>query len=780
MAQVFISYHSSDHDYAKKIWEVLRANRIDAWFAPSSISAGQDFAREIGNELAAEEDEDIEARRRELGKARVMVLVLSRGAMRSVWVKRELKLAIKRQLLILAIQVDHELLTPDFEYMLVDVDIIDGYGLHRAALEEMLSALRTGLELEKPSGREEKKRFLESELRVHRITGGDPYYEEGTTLFVTHSGNEFFLSPPHEALEDPAVREWSIANGFSVADRVFGQSAAEHARLIPEIPDLPDRIEASRRKIFRQFRHQENGCYFNNPKYGVEHVNPFGRTRDEREMPWLELRMFLTDYFTHRVMKDVCKTLVEEGKLDAARIDYVHIGAYRIFFTSLGIDLLLLEDAFREDQSVLITSRSTNAAETYEVQSYSLSVIEGVSVSDFDHYQNKIRLTLAAERGLIEELDVTGELIQPNTLRFYDFFVNKHNLEMGVSCSVELKKEFSIRDDVMLLHGKDEELEISDKRRVTLNDLEDFVRQNREAILPQALYVLCTFLEQRGILMIDRFRRGAKAKERFLCPKDGSGDVCGDRLVETEHFIAVIDGATPKGKRLWNGARGDVFVCDVLEEAICRLDPLIDARTAITALNEAVRKQYSLQGLDFAVLPSEEQLQASILLFSAARKEIWSFGDCMLRINQRSYRNVKKGDLLLSDLRAFCVEAEELLTQWQVDWTQGDFGREQILPYLKKLTLFANSPRSFGYDVINGGELIPEHVKIYAVQSGDRVVLASDGYPALFDTLEETERHLEKCLQEDPHCLGRLRGTKGVREHDVSFDDRCYISFAVS
>jgi glycerophosphoryl diester phosphodiesterase len=62
---------------------------------------------------------------------------------------------------------------------------------------------------------------------------------------------------------------------------------------------------------------------------------------------------------------------------------------------------------------------------------------------------------------------------------------------------------------------------------------------------------------------------------------------------------------------------------------------------------------------------------------------------------------------------------------------------------------------------------------------GDRIILASDGYPELFDTLEETERYLFQMLTKDPLCIHELRGTKGVRPGNQSFDDRSYISFRV-
>ena len=59
------------------------------------------------------------------------------------------------------------------------------------------------------------------------------------------------------------------------------------------------------------------------------------------------------------------------------------------------------------------------------------------------------------------------------------------------------------------------------------------------------------------------------------------------------------------------------------------------------------------------------------------------------------------------------------------------------------------------------------------------MVLASDGYPCLCDTLAESERLLSDLLHSDPLCIGTHCATKGWMEGSFSFDDRSYISFTV-
>ena len=57
-------------------------------------------------------------------------------------------------------------------------------------------------------------------------------------------------------------------------------------------------------------------------------------------------------------------------------------------------------------------------------------------------------------------------------------------------------------------------------------------------------------------------------------------------------------------------------------------------------------------------------------------------------------------------------------------------------------------------------------------------MLATDGYPHLMPTLGESERELQRIIEEDPLMTGRYKATKAVMEGNLSFDDRCYVRFS--
>lgn len=93
MGKVFISYSTPDIDYAVRVYQYLKMNNVEYWFAPADIASGQNFADEIGrtlgwNQLKDEVDEG-EMRIAQSKAAQAMVLLLSKNATKSRWVKKK-------------------------------------------------------------------------------------------------------------------------------------------------------------------------------------------------------------------------------------------------------------------------------------------------------------------------------------------------------------------------------------------------------------------------------------------------------------------------------------------------------------------------------------------------------------------------------------------------------------------------------------------------------------------------------------------------------------------
>lgn len=77
--------------------------------------------------------------------------------------------------------------------------------------------------------------------------------------------------------------------------------------------------------------------------------------------------------------------------------------------------------------------------------------------------------------------------------------------------------------------------------------------------------------------------------ESICIGKDGTSKENGDHIYDGVQFKAVFDGATPKGKRLWDGIPGDVYASRVLCELMSDIRQDICPASMITYLCVGVR-----------------------------------------------------------------------------------------------------------------------------------------------------------------------------------------------
>ncbi len=263
-----------------------------------------------------------------------------------------------------------------------------------------------------------------------------------------------------------------------------------------------------------------------------------------------------------------------------------------------------------------------------------------------------------------------------------------------------------------------------------------------------------------------------KIIEQFIKGKRPDAALCEDGLFLSGDYICVIDGVTSKGKQRWDGIyTSGGYAKNVILKALEKIDKNADKKAFFKALDSALASAYAAQVKNDSIT---EYLRACIIVYSVSQKKIWSLGDCACIINGQKHETPKRIDTLLSELRAFVIESA------LKDGADVSVGREAIVPFLNEQLKFENDETSdFGYGVLNGHGVNMNFIDEYDVSEGDTVVLASDGYPDLCDSLEMSEWRLRALLQKDPLCYKDNRGTKGIDKNNCSFDDRTYIKFEV-
>ncbi len=265
-----------------------------------------------------------------------------------------------------------------------------------------------------------------------------------------------------------------------------------------------------------------------------------------------------------------------------------------------------------------------------------------------------------------------------------------------------------------------------------------------------------------------------KVMQSFIEGKAGNPDTCEDGLVIKEHFIAVVDGVTAKSEHLWDGSKSGCYarklLCSYMEEnPVEDMGDLELLEHLNSLLHEAAEGKGALRIQDYP--------RAAIIFYQEKTGTICSYGDCQCLINGKKYDHGKLIDDMNACVRGFYLEYALMHGSTLEELKEHDVGRDAIKQNLLMQFSFENQDGRFGYPVLNGMGINPSLVVRHHVCDGDMVVLASDGYPELSDTLEDSEQRLKKIIQDDPLCFRRYPSTKGIKPGSQSFDDRTYCSF---
>lgn len=252
-----------------------------------------------------------------------------------------------------------------------------------------------------------------------------------------------------------------------------------------------------------------------------------------------------------------------------------------------------------------------------------------------------------------------------------------------------------------------------------------------------------------------------------------------DGLYQDENFIAVIDGVTDKDSSYaWKEKPGKVCK-DIIMKSISQLSHDINAHDFFNAITDAISDQYQ-ENKDFFITNNNDRLQATIIFFSVYWQELWIYGDSKCLINNVEVNNEKKIDKINSEIRS------QILTTYykinNIPFSQilkEDIGRKAVLPLLKNQSKLANSNHELGYPVLDGINFNHHYLKKIKVSTNDTIILASDGYPVLKNSLIESEKYLESIIELDPMMFHQYKSTKGIKSNQSSYDDRTYIKFIV-
>jgi len=226
------------------------------------------------------------------------------------------------------------------------------------------------------------------------------------------------------------------------------------------------------------------------------------------------------------------------------------------------------------------------------------------------------------------------------------------------------------------------------------------------------------------------------------------------------------------------------YAMTVISRLISKMPADTSCHQFCVAATKAIRDEYlpfwRLRGrqtlAELLTAHPEERLCASAIVYSNRRREIWLVGDCQCLVGGELCENPKPYEQTLAEMRA--AKVKELLAGGMTpeEILADDKARASIIPEM--LREMQNQNKT--YAVIDGFPIPETHVQVITLDFRPwEIVLASDGYPFLCPTLQESEAMLDEQRRNDPLNIGRFKATKGFTPGNNSFDDRTYVRFTV-
>jgi len=273
--------------------------------------------------------------------------------------------------------------------------------------------------------------------------------------------------------------------------------------------------------------------------------------------------------------------------------------------------------------------------------------------------------------------------------------------------------------------------------------------------------------------------RVAVIEEQFIQSRTGREEDNEDLIYTSEHFIAVVDGATSKTGKKWHGETGGKIAARLIKDALESMPRALSAGQAVDRMNEMFVDFYRRNDLLAAATHDPGyRIAAALAGVNLFRQEVWLIGDCQVMLGDQHLSTRLKSDLVLSEVRALALEMELLKGTTIDDLRKVDAGRALIMPLLRGQAWFQNNLLSgeYFYAAIDGFPIPEEGIIIEKISPDvDCIILATDGYPQLCSSLEASERVLQEILSRDPLVFRIHKTTKGMMHGNISYDDRAYV-----
>lgn len=248
-----------------------------------------------------------------------------------------------------------------------------------------------------------------------------------------------------------------------------------------------------------------------------------------------------------------------------------------------------------------------------------------------------------------------------------------------------------------------------------------------------------------------------------------------DRLVVTDDFAAVIDGATSSGPI---GDRpGGIVAAEAVERAVKELPPDATVRDFVDRATAAIAAAIGDWPDETLMRPS-----AVAAVWSRGRGEVWRVGDCHIRVDGRAYPGGKEIDRIGYEFRCAVIRARlrlgltSLEAERRVPTMEQPF-RPLVTAQHAFLNLDNDDPLAYGG---LAGTFVPDRfVEVIEATGARDIVLASDGFLSPPATLAEGLAEIARIRENDPLMVDLVKGSRPFMPGRDYFDDTTYLRIAI-
>ncbi len=263
--------------------------------------------------------------------------------------------------------------------------------------------------------------------------------------------------------------------------------------------------------------------------------------------------------------------------------------------------------------------------------------------------------------------------------------------------------------------------------------------------------------------------------EKQSTGKYGSDKRNEDAVVVTADFAAVIDGATDISGALIDGVTPGRFAAQAVAAAFEKLDKHADATATVAFFTAALAKARQAHHVPQTVRPF-----CVFACYSKARRQIFRLKDVKITINGAEIGGEIAAVEALTEARRALLHSHLAAGKTVAELLENDPSRAVYAAFSEhNFALLNNAGNAYGFGAINGSPVPDIFIETIDVPEGAEIILASDGYPVLKNSLAESEAVLAEILVQDPLLIGDYPQPRAMLQNGISFDDRSFLRFSI-